>query len=46
MPVTVKHDITDDENTRLLKGWNMYLHSRKINKLTITKYNNTAAVRN
>ena len=30
MPVSVQHDITDDEDTCLLKGWDMYLHNRKI----------------
>ena len=29
MPVAVQHDITDDKDTRLLKGWDMYLHGRK-----------------
>jgi hypothetical protein len=29
MPVAVQHDITDDKDMRLLKGWDMYLHGRK-----------------
>ena len=30
MPVTVQHDITDNKHACLIKGWNMYFHSRLI----------------
>ena len=28
MPVTIQHNVTDDEYARLLKGRNIYLHKR------------------
>ena len=42
MPVTIQHNVTDDEYARLLKGRNMYLHRRwqqrqKQSRLMITQ---------